>query len=583
MREKLLGALIVGILFVPFLSIAQGTEELIVRFDSTIEVRPDASITVEEKIVYDFGTNERHGIYRDIPDSFTNSKGKKQRIQISNIHVKDERGESYTFDDSKSGGDFHIKIGDADVVISGVHTYVITYDVGNAISVLDDRDELYWNSTGNKWSVPILEATTLVRLPEGVTADATSCYQGGNGSTEVCNATSVEKSPLFLSTRPLQANEGLTVAVGFKKGTVALPAYAAFLNKISPILRIVVLVLGAVGLIASMFISYTRWRRDGRDPKQRAIVTEFSVPDDLNPLEVAYLLYGRIRAKDLSAYLIWLATKGVLKIKQTQTKTLGLFTRVDYNLTSTGAAKETYGQAILDKLFSTSYGAVSDSQGTTVNLSAFKEKSGSLAPEMVAAQKEMGELLTRRHLFTENPVIHLRNFFMTGCIIAVVAGVHIYLLVDLFPVSSGGIYMSLMLLLSALCFFVFAPFMPQKTKHGGEIVDRLLGLKEYIRVAEKERISFHNAPEKNPQLFETLLPFAMVFSLEKKWASAFSGILREPPGWYSSTSTSSFNPALFAASMNSFSSTFGTSSGTAASSGGGSSGGGGGGGGGGSW
>ena len=130
------------------------------------------------------------------------------------------------------------------------------------------------------------------------------------------------------------------------------------------------------------------------------------------------------------------------------------------------------------------------------------------------------------------------------------------------------------------------------SKRGVLAKENILGLREYIRVAEADRIKFHDAPEKNPQLFEKLLPYAMVFKLENKWAEEFKDIYINPPDWYSSPTGSSFNSMLFVSSLNSFTSSAnsaiisasrGAAGGGSGFGGGGFSGGGGGGGGGGSW
>jgi uncharacterized membrane protein YgcG len=123
-----------------------------------------------------------------------------------------------------------------------------------------------------------------------------------------------------------------------------------------------------------------------------------------------------------------------------------------------------------------------------------------------------------------------------------------------------------------------------------KLFQHLDGLKLYLGVAEKDRLAFHNAPEKNPQLFEKLLPYAIALGVEEAWAAAFKDILSQPPDWYHGSDT--FSASAFASSMHSFSTSaaasvasFPQSSGTGSSGsgGGGSSGGGGGGGGGGSW
>ena len=49
-------------------------------------------------------------------------------------------------------------------------------------------------------------------------------------------------------------------------------------------------------------------------------------------------------------------------------------------------------------------------------------------------------------------------------------------------------------------------------------------LPSYLRVAEKDRINFHNAPSRQPGQFEEFLPLAMVLRVEKAWAEQFKDI-----------------------------------------------------------
>jgi uncharacterized membrane protein YgcG len=135
---------------------------------------------------------------------------------------------------------------------------------------------------------------------------------------------------------------------------------------------------------------------------------------------------------------------------------------------------------------------------------------------------------------------------------------------------------------------------------GAEYRDDLAGLELYIRLAEADRLRVLQSPSgaettrvstSDPRqivkLNEKLLPYAVLFRLEKEWAEEIGKYYDgSSPDWYSGTGT--FNAGLFAASISSFSSSTSASfSGSSSSSssggsgGGGSSGGGGGGGGGG--
>ncbi len=87
----------------------------------------------------------------------------------------------------------------------------------------------------------------------------------------------------------------------------------------------------------------------------------------------------------------------------------------------------------------------------------------------------------------------------------------------------------------------------------------------------------------SPEMFERYLPYAMAFGVEDKWAKAFEGIYRDPPGWYTG-GTGQFRATDFSSRMGSMSQAAGSAmssspsssgSGGGGSSGGGSAGGGG--------
>ena len=87
------------------------------------------------------------------------------------------------------------------------------------------------------------------------------------------------------------------------------------------------------------------------------------------------------------------------------------------------------------------------------------------------------------------------------------------------------------------------------------------------------------------KLYESLLPYAVLFGLEKQWAQEFAKLYEQPPDWYGGSAA--FNAAAFSHAVGGFNSAAAasfsapSSSGSSGFGGGGFSGGGGGGGGGG--
>src|SRR3989338_141132 len=214
------------LLLVPFVfAVSVQAVEQIRNFDSKISINKDGTINVEERIAYDFGFQSKHGIYRNIPYIKTNKEGKKLKLEFSAFSVADETGKKYLYSKSVADGKINFKIGDPDRTITGLHTYVINYKVSGALTYFSDHYELYWNTTGNEWIVPIASYTSQVFLPVGTGQNDIKaiCYTGSIGSTEQ-NCLSVVKDNFveFKSSKDLNSSEGLTIAVSFPKGAVAV-------------------------------------------------------------------------------------------------------------------------------------------------------------------------------------------------------------------------------------------------------------------------------------------------------------------------------------------------------------------------
>ena len=153
----------------------------------------------------------------------------------------------------------------------------------------------------------------------------------------------------------------------------------------------------------------------------------------------------------------------------------------------------------------------------------------------------------------------------------------------------------------AAALLLFRRLLPARTEKGRKRQDEIEGFALYLETAEEERLKLLHPPERTPELFEALLPYALALDLEVAWSAKFAELLRKAveegtyvPLWHDSTATawmtedltrsvSSFGDAL-ASTIAVASVPPGSSSGFSdGDSGGGSSGGGGGGGGGGGW
>ena len=56
-------------------------------------------------------------------------------------------------------------------------------------------------------------------------------------------------------------------------------------------------------------------------------------------------------------------------------------------------------------------------------------------------------------------------------------------------------------------------------------MDEIEGFREYLGVAEEDRLNVLNPPEKTPELFEKFLPYAVALDCQNAWATKFAGVL----------------------------------------------------------
>lgn len=531
-------------------------------FTVTLTVAKDSSMTVSEDILYDFGFSNRHGIFRTIPYTKTNDQGEKFKLDITGISVVDGQGQPYQIQQSSTSDEITLKIGDPNTTITGVHTYDISYTVVGAFVPFSDHDELYWNIVGTKWEVPIQKAKAIIVLPVApATSDVQlSCYKGIYKSTSNdCTATYNNGIVTVDSTSSLSAGEGLSVVIGFPKNLLTIveakKVDTRWATIIGFIMSMLFLLAGLLWYVIIPLWIIIHWFRTGRDPKGTigAAHVWFDVPKlkngkALTPGETGTLVDETADLKDITATLIDLARRGYIKIIEKK--------KNDFYLEKTAPKKDSGLDAFEKKL----YTGIFDEDETV------RIKDTNLAPTVTETKTELYETVVRDGLFPKNPQTQRTVYY-------ILAGIALF---------TGNF------LLAAVA-FLFGRSMPRKTIDGVNAAHVATALKGFI-VSQNRQYKFQ---AERQLFFEKMLPYAIIFGVERIWAERFKDIEITQPSWYQSYNSHAFTTMYLANSLSrSFSSSVvsaatptrsssGFSSGF--SSGGGFSGGGGGGGGGGSW
>lgn len=527
------------------------------------QVRKDGKVDIVETITYSFGNEERHGIFRTIPTLKINKEGKKFRLTFDNISVEDSSGKTYMYTRSNTARDLTLKIGDPDLLITGIHTYVISYQVSGAITYFSDHDEFYWNVTGNEWNVPIEKVQFSVLFPPEVNTGMIQayCYTGLAGSTSSdCNTSVNETGTSVTSVGSLNSYSGLTASVNFPRDVVTVlepqEVTEFFDTPVGAIVGMLIFVALLVGgliwyLILPCYIVYLWWK-NGRDPKPPMGVAHawFSPPQDkkgraLVPGETGALTDEQVDLRDISATIVDLARRGYITILETEKSKFSFEKKQDIPKNDVLLPFE---KELVDGIFAT--GDVVPVKGTD------------FSKTVLAVNKKLYEQVVTDGFFAQNPEKQRVKYYVLGVL----------------AFMTGNILLTIIA-------FVFGRSMPKKTLLGAQQASIGLALRNFLRSQD----NFLTFQAKNQLFFEKLLPYAVAFGVEKIWADRFRDVHMKQPDWYRGQQTH-FTSYAFIRSLDSSFTTFyrsatptSSSSGFSSGSSGGFSGGGGGGGGGGSW
>jgi hypothetical protein len=114
---------------VPHAAGAQVSGERIQQYTVDMTIEHNGTLDVHETIVYDFGPNAHHGIERELVRRETFDAKHDRLYDLDVTSVSASTGTPDNTDISENGSFLQVRIGDPNRMITGVHTYDITYTV----------------------------------------------------------------------------------------------------------------------------------------------------------------------------------------------------------------------------------------------------------------------------------------------------------------------------------------------------------------------------------------------------------------------------------------------------------------------
>ncbi len=282
-------------------------------------------------------------------------------------------------------------------------------------------------------------------------------------------------------------------------------------------------------------------------------VVEFSAPDNMTPTDAGYIIDKDINDKDISALLIFWAEKKYIKIEQNEDKSVNL-----KKIKDADDKMKSYEKTMFTAIFS---------QRDEVNLNDLPNM---IKPVVWTIKNQIREENNKKYFNSKIEsastwltlgitclLVCISYFFGGGGTFCIICGVIIFAISTIFSNISNKVYIQkkfkslclyiagivlfllfatlnlafsftnlyitlLIAIATLLCLvtYILCPFLEYRTKEGRFVVGRLLGLKRYLEITEKEKIEM--LIKENPENFYNIIPYAYVLNVSDEWIEKYN-------------------------------------------------------------
>ena len=534
----------------------------------TATVNKDLSVDIVEELTIHY-TEASHGFIRTLP---TNSGERYENILVD--------GDRARF--SHEYGDFvTIRIGDEDRLLFNTDKqYTIGYTVHLPHA---DGDTLIYNFVGTDFDMVREGVAVVVSYPEALVAapEVSVGKLGETGSGRANAVLSEDGKSVTVTLRSggsLAPFEGITLSATLPDGT---------LNKPFDYSALIMWIVGIVAVAAALLLYILKCRQPDPLP-----VVNFYPPmgangKRLSPVEVGLLIDNSCSNSDVTSLIFYWASNGCLDIEEKDGETCFIYKK---ELPAEAPAYE-------KKMFRALFAKAKEKDGETkVELSSLKDKFYS---EIARTKSAVGVSYMGK-LYEKSNAAFASAFGVIAVILAIVAVFYGYMRIAFgwlnFIGAVAAIPVVVLTLIGlylkhnkyklrksskigiAICFVLLAaafsaaltlvlpsdvlsvaekaavgvtcallalisPFMRKRTKFYNDVLGELVGFKDFLTLAEKDKLE--KLLKDDPQYYYNILPYANVLGVSKVWQDKFEQLTVEPPTYYRMSTGDVFTVIVF--------------------------------------
>ena len=474
-------------------------------------------------------------------------------IPKGNYRVKDINVEGAKFSVKNSEYDYIINLTSLQELGLGEHKIKLTYKIYTYVDKSEKADIFYMNVLPSTFSTPIDNINISVLFPKNFPFENMQFFAGQFGVQDVSNkvTANINNNELVMTGTNIPQNFSIILKSDLPENYWRGELDYSWLKYL----------ICGFSLI-SILIMLILWLNGGKDPKV-ASENDFSHKDKVPPAEANYLLNGNIGIHDLISMIIYLGSKGFLKITEYKPK--------KYQLTAlkNPDTEPRYIRSIYNKLFESVY------EGRPLKikdfLKKFKELDDLLSQSIksIYASKDMVSITEKskfyrlmsiilisivnaiivaicfvgRYVFIDYVavitiltitaistlliIMGLDNFYrpnklvnilvlLIGSIIFILATVYISL--DIYRTFNNLTVLALYIIITFISLFMIY-IMKARTVQNARLTSKVTALKNEIIHLDEEK--FKDSDISKSDYFYELAPYAYAFLLTGKWGAKF--------------------------------------------------------------
>lgn len=540
----------------------------ITSYVSKILVKPDNSIEVEEELTAVFYDNNKHGIYRALPNINYVSYAKDGRVVNKNYKVKySDISASSLVDYFSEDGYVYLKLGDEYNYLKPNTPYY--YNIKYTMTLGDDResdfDFFYFNIVGDAWDTSVSNVSFNIIFEKPIETNKMQVYIA-NQEEKLIDIEQDGTKAKYYYEGTLNPGEALTVRTELEQGYFAVNSISQTALSFDIVMLVMVLFIMMIVFIL---------KKSNSVKKDLVTVVEFKKPDGFNSAEVGYVIDGHLSDKDIVSLIVYWANQGYISIKE---ENRSIYLTKLKPMEKTSKTYKAYEKRFFDAIFAESevdvliddlgkkcidsimvaIHTIKKQQDKKVfNAKAKRARTisavlASIASFVVSVFVDTFISLKNGTLFSiafailiffafyaltkieDEKFIHnaenRKKYYLWWGVVAVILIVFYELACfDLYVDMLGAkLFVAVLFFLSALCI----KNTNIRTEKGVDILGRLVGLREYIEKAEKDQLEF--LVQDNPNIFYEILPYAYVLGVSDVWIKKFEDINIPKAVWYSS-------------------------------------------------